>query len=109
MEEAEAGGGSNQRDLPRNFERILKVLVVEDDCPNYTLACRMLKRHGLSVDRARNGLEAIDAIKRGEYDLVFMDLQMPAVGGLTRNLALRSFLDSNASPDPHVNHGKSNR
>ena len=73
-----------------DFERIPKVLVVEDDYPNYTLACRMLKRHGLSVDRARNGLEAIDAIKRGEYDLVFMDLQMPEVGGLEAAYVIKS-------------------
>lgn len=64
------------------FAQIPKVLVVEDDVTNYTLANKILGRYGLSVDWAKDGREAVLAVKDGDYDLVFMDLQMPEMDGV---------------------------
>jgi len=60
----------------------LSILVVDDHPVNRRIAEGMLERLGHRVDLARNGLEAIDAVIRRDYDAVFMDLQMPEMGGI---------------------------
>ena len=42
----------------------------------------MLERLGLHPDLAVNGLESLNAVSRNEYDIVFMDVQMPEMDGL---------------------------
>ncbi|HAV12576.1 MAG TPA: hypothetical protein DCX06_03620 [Opitutae bacterium] len=66
-----------------SFDIPPKVLVVEDDPANYTLANKILDRFGISVDWAKDGLEAVEVIDGGDYDLVFMDLQMPKMDGVS--------------------------
>ncbi|MDX1695358.1 MAG: ATP-binding protein, partial [Ketobacteraceae bacterium] len=63
--------------------RELKVLVVEDDIVNQEIASMMLRDMHCSVDIARNGIEAVAAVKRMKYDMVFMDCQMPEMEGYT--------------------------
>ncbi|MGJ8641566.1 MAG: ATP-binding protein [Opitutaceae bacterium] len=72
------------------FEVVPKVLVVEDDSTNYVLTKKIFGRYGISVDWAKNGLEALDAVKAVDYDLVFMDLQMPEMDGVTAAHAIQN-------------------
>ncbi|WRH66836.1 MAG: response regulator [Planktothrix sp. GU0601_MAG3] len=60
----------------------LRILLVEDVLVNQMVAIKMLQRLGYRADVANNGLEAIDALQRQSYDLVFMDVQMPELDGL---------------------------
>jgi len=60
----------------------IKVLVVEDSLPNQELLKAHFESLGCVVDYANNGQEAIDKIKNKSYDICFMDLQMPVMGGL---------------------------
>jgi signal transduction histidine kinase/CheY-like chemotaxis protein len=62
--------------------RSLRVLVVEDDAVNAVVVRTMLERLGTCSDLADNGVEAIAALERQAYDLVFMDMQMPDMDGL---------------------------
>lgn len=71
-------------------QRELKVLVVEDDIVNQEIASMMLRDMHCSVDIARNGLEAVAAVKRMDYDIVFMDCQMPEMDGYTATQTIRS-------------------
>jgi signal transduction histidine kinase/CheY-like chemotaxis protein/HPt (histidine-containing phosphotransfer) domain-containing protein len=66
-----------------------QVLLVEDDEINLKVAQRLLALHGLSVDVAAHGEEALERLRRRRYDLVLMDCQMPVMDGLTASLRWR--------------------
>jgi len=59
-----------------------KVLVVEDNVINQKLVKNILEGLGLEVDIAQNGLEAVEMREKGDYDLLFMDIQMPVMDGV---------------------------
>lgn len=59
-----------------------QVLVVEDNGINQRLIQFLLKQLGYDPDIVSNGLEAIKALDQQPYDLIFMDLHMPVMGGL---------------------------
>jgi signal transduction histidine kinase/HPt (histidine-containing phosphotransfer) domain-containing protein len=60
----------------------LRILLAEDNPINQKLAVRILQKMGYHPDVAGNGLEALTALHRQPYDLVFMDVQMPEMDGL---------------------------
>jgi signal transduction histidine kinase/DNA-binding response OmpR family regulator len=60
----------------------LRVLVAEDNVVNQKVAMAMLSHFGYRADLVANGLEAVDAVRRVAYDVVFMDLQMPELDGV---------------------------
>jgi len=61
----------------------LRILVAEDNAINQKIAVEILKGLGYRPDVAVNGLEALAAVEERSYDLVFMDVQMPEMDGLT--------------------------
>ena len=68
----------------------LRVLLVEDNPINQRVALGFLARAGHDVHVAANGSEALDALAANRYDLVFMDMQMPVMGGLDAIAAIRA-------------------
>jgi CheY-like chemotaxis protein len=64
--------------------------VAEDNRVNQTVITRMLQKLGHRVDVAANGLEAVSALRRIAYDLVFMDCQMPEMDGFGATRAIRA-------------------
>jgi len=60
----------------------LRLLLVEDIALNQKVAQQMLQRLGYRTDVVSNGLEALEALSRRDYDVVFMDVQMPQMDGL---------------------------
>jgi CheY-like chemotaxis protein len=68
----------------------LRVLLVEDNPINQTLALRLLEKWGHCTTLAGNGQIALDLIGAGQrFDLVLMDMQMPVMGGLEATRSLR--------------------
>ena len=67
-----------------------RVLLVEDNPVGALLAATLLRREGCAVETAANGHEAVDAMKRSRYDLVFMDMRMPGMDGPGAARAIRA-------------------
>ncbi len=65
------------------------VLLVEDNPVNQEVGRTMLETFGCRVDVASNGHEAIDRTESTEYDIVFMDCQMPLMDGLEATRIIR--------------------
>jgi CheY-like chemotaxis protein len=67
----------------------LGVLVCDDNVINQKVALRLLQQMGYRADVAANGLEALEALDRQPYDLIFMDVMMPEMGGLEATRLIR--------------------
>ncbi|KAI8820849.1 uncharacterized protein EV422DRAFT_530458 [Fimicolochytrium jonesii] len=68
----------------------MSVLMAEDNAVNIKLAVRMLSRLGYEIKVVVNGAEAVEEVKRGNYDLVLMDMQMPVMNGLEATRLIRA-------------------
>jgi signal transduction histidine kinase/ActR/RegA family two-component response regulator len=67
-----------------------RVLLVEDNLVNRRVALRMLEKEGCIVDGADNGELAVQALDAAFYDIIFMDVQMPVMDGLTATRIIRA-------------------
>jgi signal transduction histidine kinase/CheY-like chemotaxis protein len=67
-----------------------RILLVEDQPLNQKIACMLLQRLGYSkIDVANNGQEAVEMVAQMPFDIIFMDLQMPVMGGIDATRAIR--------------------
>ena len=74
---------------PSAPSRSLRVLLVEDNPVNQTLATILLEKRGHTVSIAGNGKEALAAWEKEEFDLILMDVQMPEMDGLEATACIR--------------------
>jgi CheY-like chemotaxis protein len=63
--------------------------LAEDNLVNQTLAVRLLEKRGHRVQVAGDGREALEKLKKADFDLVLMDIQMPVMGGFEATSAVR--------------------
>jgi GAF domain-containing protein/CheY-like chemotaxis protein len=77
----------------------LRILLAEDNAVNQKLALRILSQMGYRADVAGNGIEALEAVHRQDYDVIFMDVQMPEMDGLE---ATRQIKQSDGAHCPRI-------
>jgi signal transduction histidine kinase/CheY-like chemotaxis protein len=86
--ELPVGSGSLKSTITRPIERAsdavagAAVLVVEDEAALGAAVAESLQDAGFVVERASDGLEALDRVKTQHFDLIICDLKMPRVGGM---------------------------
>lgn len=75
-----------------------KILVVDDNSVNRKVAKAILLKAGCKVRTAKNGFDAISAVKKSKFDIVFMDIQMPELDGLSAMQRIHSLKLPNTPP-----------
>ncbi len=78
-------------DIPKQFDALSdkRVLIVEDNKTNRLLLSIMLQKRNIPFDAAEHGEEALQKIDKNDYALVFMDINMPVLDGLSTIRKLR--------------------
>ncbi len=71
------------------FRTDYPILIAEDNLINQTYISRLMQKWGITHDIANNGLEAVEICKSKSYGLIFMDIQMPEMDGITATKEIR--------------------
>ena len=94
-----ARGDSEERDVPTQklttdfaLQYPMKILVAEDNAVNQLLAMMVLKKLGYEPHTVTNGIRALEAASREQYDLILMDVQMPEMDGMEATQLIRQQL-----------------
>lgn len=82
-----------QKSAPKSKEehKVLRILVAEDDPVNMLYLHTLLTRKGYLVDKAENGIAAVNLCRLNQYDLVLMDVSMPQKDGMEATKEIRQF------------------
>lgn len=75
----------NLDDIPES----LNILIVEDNLLNQKVLTSILEKFSHKCTIANNGLEAIEILKESTFDIIFMDIQMPVMGGVEATLNIK--------------------
>ena len=78
------------------------ILLVEDNKINQIAALELLQNMGLVVTLAKNGEEAVEAARDGQFDAILMDIQMPGIDGYQATMQIRKNLGKSGAALPII-------
>lgn len=85
--------------VPDGTNRERRVLLAEDNIVNRKLAVTIFERFGCTVTAVENGMKAVEALRNDDFDIVFMDIQMPVMNGIEAVRVIRSGESGVRKPD----------
>lgn len=85
-----------------NKKQLRKILIVEDMETNLLMAKALIEKMGYQTDQARNGKQALEKIQETDYDLIFMDCQMPIMDGFEATQKIRELEKESGKSTPIV-------
>ncbi len=91
-----------KQDLENYDYKRTKVLVAEDNRINLEFAKEALENFGCEVDTAKNGKIAVEKVRSGLFDIIFMDVQMPEMDGLTATSLIKDMKDTSRAKIPII-------
>ncbi|MEM1096878.1 MAG: response regulator [Bacteroidota bacterium] len=97
-DDAPTAAAGNEATVPVVAPNAVRLLLAEDNRINQKVAVQTFRRLGYGIDVVANGLEAIAALQRTSYDIVFMDVMMPELDGLEATARIRA----GSGPQPWI-------
>lgn len=97
-EPGQHGGSSKQLQTDLADKYPLRILVAEDNPINQRMALAILSKMGYVADAVSNGLEALLALASKDYDIIFMDMQMPEMDGLEATIEIQKHVPAEKRP-----------
>jgi CheY-like chemotaxis protein len=97
-----AQGGTEGATAPAASPRVLRVLLADDASAIRKLVACVLGERGHTIEMASDGREALALLRRQDFDLVLMDVQMPEMDGFRATAEIRRLADTNKARVPIV-------
>jgi PAS domain S-box-containing protein len=94
-------GSSSQEKIQQSLQG-MRILIAEDNEINVFVLKKFLSRWGAETESAQNGVEAVEKLKQGTFDVVLMDLQMPGLDGYGATREVRKLKDKRISNTPII-------
>lgn len=87
----------NSVDEDESFED-LRILAAEDNLINQKVVTKIVERLNIKIDVVNNGLEALERVSASDYDIVFMDMEMPEMDGIESTIRIRKLENRDLKP-----------